>query len=97
MEEETRDTHTDDCFYTETHQTREIARLSLLSVCLWQVLDVCPLPGLAVQPSEGVVPSGGQAALQVHFKPDSVIKFDIRVEVRERRGEAFYGDSSTCV
>lgn len=54
---------------------------------------MCPLPGLVLHPSEGVVPSGGQAALQIHFNPDSVIKFDTRVEVRERekrRGRSLY-------
>lgn len=43
-----------------------------------------PLPGLVVSPSEGVVPAGGQAALKLLFSPDSVIKFDTRVEVCER-------------
>ncbi|XP_042368969.1 cilia- and flagella-associated protein 47-like isoform X1 [Plectropomus leopardus] len=50
----------------------------------YQVLDVCPLPGMVVSPSEGVVPSGGQAALKIHFNPDSVIKFDTRVEIALR-------------
>ncbi|XP_034533198.1 cilia- and flagella-associated protein 47-like isoform X2 [Notolabrus celidotus] len=50
----------------------------------YQVLDVSPLPGLLLSPSEGVVPSGGQAALQIHFSPDSVIKFDTRVEIALR-------------
>lgn len=68
------------------HQTRNIASLALhaLSVCLRQVLDVCPLPGMVVSPAEGVVPSGGKAALKIHFNPDSVIKFDARVEVRNK-------------
>ncbi|XP_074483047.1 cilia and flagella-associated protein 47-like isoform X1 [Sebastes fasciatus] len=50
----------------------------------YQVLDVCPLPGLVLSPSEGVVPSGGQAVLQIHFTPDSVIKFATRVEIAVR-------------
>uniref|UniRef100_UPI0037E78C74 cilia and flagella-associated protein 47-like n=1 Tax=Semicossyphus pulcher TaxID=241346 RepID=UPI0037E78C74 len=50
----------------------------------YQVLDVCPLPGLAVSPSEGVVPKGGQATLKIHFNPDSVVKFDTRVEIALR-------------
>ncbi|XP_070711754.1 cilia- and flagella-associated protein 47-like [Pempheris klunzingeri] len=50
----------------------------------YQVLDVCPLPGMVVSPSEGVVPSRGQAALKIHFNPDSVIKFDTRVEIALR-------------
>lgn len=52
-------------------------------VCMRQVLDVCPLPGMVVSPSDGVVPSGGQAVVKIHFNPDSVIKFDTRVKVRE--------------
>ena len=76
--------------YTHTlvfaHQTRNIASLALhaVSVCLRQVLDVCPLPGMVVSPAEGVVPSCGQAMLKIHFNPDSVIKFDARVEVRSK-------------
>ncbi|XP_056226909.1 cilia and flagella-associated protein 47-like [Seriola aureovittata] len=50
----------------------------------YQVLDVCPLPGMVVSPSEGVVPSGGQAVLRIHFSPDSIIKFDTRVKVAVR-------------
>lgn len=50
---------------------------------LLQVLDVYPLPGLVVSPPEGVVPMGGRATLEIHFIPDSVIKFDTRVEVGE--------------
>ncbi|XP_045909360.1 cilia- and flagella-associated protein 47-like isoform X3 [Micropterus dolomieu] len=47
----------------------------------YQVLDVCPLPGMMVSPPEGVVPSGGQAALTIHFHPESVMKFDTRIEI----------------
>ncbi|CAK6965505.1 LOW QUALITY PROTEIN: cilia and flagella-associated protein 47-like [Scomber scombrus] len=47
----------------------------------YQVVDVCPLPGMVVSPSEGVVPSGGQAVVNIHFNPDSVIKFDTRVKI----------------
>ncbi|XP_071320696.1 cilia- and flagella-associated protein 47-like isoform X2 [Trachinotus anak] len=50
----------------------------------YQVLDVCPLPGMVVSPSEGVVPCGGQTVLKIHFSPDSVIKFDTRVEIALR-------------
>lgn len=45
-----------------------------------QVQEVCAVPGLVVTPSEGVVPSGGKTALQVHFNPESPIKFDTRIE-----------------
>ncbi|CAJ1087521.1 cilia- and flagella-associated protein 47-like isoform X1 [Xyrichtys novacula] len=47
----------------------------------YQVLDVYPLPGMKVSPSEGTVPSGGQATLKLLFNPDSVINFDARVEI----------------
>ncbi|XP_039998194.1 cilia- and flagella-associated protein 47-like [Xiphias gladius] len=50
----------------------------------YQVLDVHPLPGMVVSPSEGVVPSRGQAVLKIHFSPDSVIRFDTRVEIALR-------------
>ncbi|XP_051799231.1 cilia- and flagella-associated protein 47 isoform X2 [Acanthochromis polyacanthus] len=50
----------------------------------YQVLDVCPLPGMVVSPSEGVVPSRGQAVLNIRFNPDCVIKFDTRVEIALR-------------
>ncbi|XP_029931399.1 cilia- and flagella-associated protein 47-like [Myripristis murdjan] len=50
----------------------------------YQVLDVCPLPGMVVSPASGVVPAGGQAALKIHFNPDAVIKFDSRVEIALR-------------
>lgn len=48
------------------------------------MLDVCPLPGMVVSPSEGVVPCGGNAALKINFNPDSVIKFDTRIKVKRR-------------
>lgn len=38
------------------------------------------MPGLVVTPSEGLVPGGGKTALQVHFNPESPIKFDTRIE-----------------
>ncbi|XP_047432995.1 cilia and flagella-associated protein 47-like isoform X3 [Mugil cephalus] len=50
----------------------------------YQVLDVCPLPGMVVSPCEGVVPSRGQATLKIHFNPDCVMKFDARVEIALR-------------
>lgn len=45
-----------------------------------KVQDACAVPGLVVSPSEGVVPCGGKTALQVHFNPESAIKFDTRIE-----------------
>ncbi|XP_029603297.1 cilia- and flagella-associated protein 47 [Salmo trutta] len=47
----------------------------------FQVLDVYPLPGMVVTPTEGVVPVGGQAEVQVHLNPGAVMKFDTRVEI----------------
>lgn len=69
-------------FLIPVHRTSKIASVSV-SACVRQVLDVCPLPGMVVSPSEGVVPSGGQAMLKIHFRPDSVIKFNTRVEVEK--------------
>ncbi|XP_058470520.1 cilia- and flagella-associated protein 47-like [Solea solea] len=51
----------------------------------YRVLDVCPLPGMMVSPREGVVPSGGQTVLKILFNPDSVIKFDTRVQIAMRK------------
>lgn len=45
------------------------------------MLDVCPVPGMVVSPHMGVVPSGGQVTLKIHFIPDSLFRFDTRVEV----------------
>ncbi|XP_069579420.1 cilia- and flagella-associated protein 47-like [Brachyistius frenatus] len=50
----------------------------------YRVLDVRPLPGMVVSPSEGVVPSRGRAALEIRFDPDAVFKFDTAVEVALR-------------
>nr|XP_046196397.1 cilia- and flagella-associated protein 47-like [Oncorhynchus gorbuscha] len=50
----------------------------------FQVLDVYPLPGMVVTPTEGVVPVGGQAEVQVHLNPGAVMKFDTRVEIALR-------------
>ncbi|KAM4559691.1 cilia- and flagella-associated protein 47-like isoform 2-T3 [Odontesthes bonariensis] len=50
----------------------------------FQVVDVLPLPGMVVSPSEGVVPSKGQVMLNIQFNPDSVIKFDTRVKIALR-------------
>ncbi|XP_045555401.1 cilia- and flagella-associated protein 47 isoform X3 [Salmo salar] len=47
----------------------------------FQVLDVYPLPGMVVTPTEGVVPVGGQAEVLVHLNPGAVMKFDTRVEI----------------
>lgn len=67
-----------------------------------QVLDVFPVPGMVVKPSEGVLPSGGKAILELHFKPNSLFKFDIRIEVKRKKriGETclcFSHDDEMCV
>ncbi|KAJ8400757.1 hypothetical protein AAFF_G00391110 [Aldrovandia affinis] len=48
----------------------------------FQVFDAQPLPGMVVTPTEGVVPVGGRADIQLRFTPGAVVKFDTRVEVR---------------
>ncbi|XP_053738274.1 cilia- and flagella-associated protein 47-like [Synchiropus splendidus] len=50
----------------------------------FKVLDVFPLPGMVVSPSEGVVPSAGQTQLEIQFHPDSVVKFDTIIEIAVR-------------
>ncbi|MEQ2178563.1 hypothetical protein GOODEAATRI_015377, partial [Goodea atripinnis] len=50
----------------------------------YQVVEMCPLPGMVLSPSEGVVPSRGQAMLQIQFTPDCVFKFDTKVEIALR-------------
>ncbi|XP_054654983.1 cilia and flagella-associated protein 47-like [Dunckerocampus dactyliophorus] len=50
----------------------------------YRVLDVCPLPCMVVSPCEGVVPGRGKAVLKIQFNPDSVIKFDTRIEIAVR-------------
>uniref|UniRef100_A0A8C7KSR8 Calponin-homology (CH) domain-containing protein n=1 Tax=Oncorhynchus kisutch TaxID=8019 RepID=A0A8C7KSR8_ONCKI len=50
----------------------------------FQVLDVYPLPGMVVTPTDGVVPVGGQAEVQVHLNPGAIMKFDTRVEIALR-------------
>lgn len=43
---------------------------------------------MVVSPSEGVVPCGGNTALNFHFNPHSVMKFDTRIKVKRRlRGD----------
>nr|XP_057907492.1 cilia and flagella-associated protein 47-like isoform X2 [Doryrhamphus excisus] len=50
----------------------------------YRVLDVCPLPCMLVSPCEGVVPSRGKTVLKIQLNPDSVIKFDTRIEIAIR-------------
>lgn len=68
--------------HTHIHACAKIVHLYPGFVLSSQVPDVCPLPGMVVSPSEGVIPCGGNAALSIHLKADSVIKFDTRIEVR---------------
>lgn len=69
---------------THTHARAQILNSYPDFVLTLQVLDVCPLPGMVVSPSEGVVPCGGNTALSIHFIPDAVIKFDTRIKVKRR-------------
>ncbi|KAM4711439.1 LOW QUALITY PROTEIN: cilia- and flagella-associated protein 47-like [Anableps anableps] len=50
----------------------------------YQVVDICPLPGMVLSPSEGVVPSRGQAMITIQFNPDCFFKFDAKVEIALR-------------
>ena len=43
--------------------------------------DSNPFPGLQISPLHGVVPVGGYAELQAKLTPDSILKFDTRVQV----------------
>ncbi|XP_046887323.1 cilia- and flagella-associated protein 47-like [Hypomesus transpacificus] len=54
----------------------------------YQVLDVCPLPGMTVSPSEGVVPVGGQVDITVLLTPAAVMKFHTRVKIALRNMKA---------
>ncbi|KAL3045754.1 hypothetical protein OYC64_013917 [Pagothenia borchgrevinki] len=63
----------------------------------FQVLDVGPLPGLELSPSEGVVPCGGQAVLKIHLNPDSVIRFDTRVKIALRNMKSIELRVGGCV
>ncbi|XP_043966172.1 cilia- and flagella-associated protein 47-like isoform X2 [Gambusia affinis] len=47
----------------------------------FEVVDICPLPGMVVSPSVGVVPSRGQAMIRIQFNPDCVFKFDTKIEI----------------
>ncbi|XP_020565099.1 cilia- and flagella-associated protein 47 isoform X2 [Oryzias latipes] len=40
--------------------------------------------GMAVSPGEGVIPSKGQAALQIRYSPEQVARLDARVEISLR-------------
>ncbi|XP_069495471.1 cilia- and flagella-associated protein 47 [Ambystoma mexicanum] len=53
----------------------------------YQVLDVYPLQGMSITPAQGVIPVGGVAKLQINFAPNSVIKFDTRVEIAVRNAK----------
>ena len=49
--------------------------------------DPNPLPGLTVSPVHGVVPVGGSTEIRVALTPDSIIKFDTRVQVAIKGGK----------
>ncbi|KAK3775916.1 hypothetical protein RRG08_017206 [Elysia crispata] len=53
----------------------------------FQVSDPNPLPGLTVSPVHGVVPVGGSTEIRVALTPDSIIKFDTRVQVAIKGGK----------
>lgn len=47
----------------------------------FQVLDPNPFPGLTVQPVHGVVPVGGSSEIRVSLTPETILKFDTRLQV----------------
>uniref|UniRef100_A0A8C5M3C4 Calponin-homology (CH) domain-containing protein n=1 Tax=Leptobrachium leishanense TaxID=445787 RepID=A0A8C5M3C4_9ANUR len=53
----------------------------------FQVVDMHPLPGMTITPSQGLVPVGGHATLRIFFTPNAVMKFDTRVEVSIRNAK----------
>nr|DBA33280.1 TPA: hypothetical protein GDO54_000991 [Pyxicephalus adspersus] len=53
----------------------------------FQVVDISPLPGMTITPSQGVVPVGGYTTLKIFFTPRAVMKFDTRVEVSVRNAK----------
>ncbi|XP_059154686.1 cilia- and flagella-associated protein 47-like isoform X2 [Physella acuta] len=53
----------------------------------FQVTDPNPLPGLTISPVHGVVPVGGNAEIRVSLTPDSIIKFDTRIQVSIKGGK----------
>ncbi|CAL8289677.1 unnamed protein product [Lota lota] len=50
----------------------------------FQVLDLCPLPGMVLSPYEGEVPVGGWTPLEIHFNPEAVMRFDTRIKIALR-------------
>ncbi|XP_035825915.1 cilia- and flagella-associated protein 47 [Aplysia californica] len=53
----------------------------------FQVSDPNPLPGLTVSPVHGAVPVGGSTEIRVALTPDSIMKFDTRVQVAIKGGK----------
>lgn len=53
----------------------------MFHVCVLKVPDSNPLPGMMITPSEGVVPVGGHAVLNIYFSLNAKMSFDTRVEV----------------
>ncbi|XP_077338680.1 cilia- and flagella-associated protein 47 [Lithobates pipiens] len=66
-----------------THKTAIIQNTGM-SHAYFQVVDISPLPGMTITPSQGVVPVGGYETLKIFFTPRAVMKFDTRVEVSVR-------------
>uniref|UniRef100_A0A8U7MMM3 Cilia and flagella associated protein 47 n=1 Tax=Corvus moneduloides TaxID=1196302 RepID=A0A8U7MMM3_CORMO len=50
----------------------------------FQVLNSNPLPGMKITPSQGVVPVGGLADLNISLTPSAYMSFDKKVEVAVR-------------
>ncbi|KAM3935444.1 cilia- and flagella-associated protein 47 [Leptodactylus fuscus] len=58
-----------------------------LNHAYFKVVDVSPLPGMTITPSQGVVPIGGHVALTIFFTPKAVMKFDTKIEVSVRHAK----------
>lgn len=67
-------------FFSKAKQNIFCSIINISCLCL-KVLDTNPLPGMTINPSEGVVPVGGHADLRICFTPIAKMSFDTRVEV----------------
>ncbi|XP_029458968.1 cilia- and flagella-associated protein 47 [Rhinatrema bivittatum] len=53
----------------------------------FQILDLSPVPGMTLMPSQGVVPVGGLTKIEIFFTPIQIFKFDTKVEVNARNSK----------
>lgn len=50
-------------------------------------MDPNPFPGLTVTPVHGVIPVGGKAEISASLTPESILKFDTRIQVAIKGGK----------